>query len=176
MKNLIPFILLILYAMAWTIFDFQKGTDLGNWRIVEDQVMGGVSTGKFYLNVEGHAVFKGTVSLENNGGFVSVDYDMPKTEIGNHEFIAVRLKGDGKNYQLRVKNDDQVYYSYNYEFGTSGDWEEVNIPLEKMSPTYRGRSLNKPDFDHSHLDQLTFLIGNNKNEDFQLLIDKIELK
>ncbi|MCP9201110.1 CIA30 family protein [Gramella sp. GC03-9] len=173
-----PSILIAFISLLFvkSIFDFNSETDLSRWKIVEDQVMGGVSTGKFYLNDEGHAVFTGSVSLENNGGFVSVDYDMPKTEIGEYKFVAIRLKGDGKNYQLRVKNDDQVYYSYNYEFRTSGEWEEVQIPLSKMSPTYRGRSLDKPDFNHSHLDQLTFLIGNKKNEDFRLLIDKIELK
>ena len=55
-----------------TIFDFSKESDLRNWRIVDDVVMGGKSDGNFYINKDGHATFSGTVSLENNGGFSSV--------------------------------------------------------------------------------------------------------
>ncbi|MCH4823524.1 CIA30 family protein [Gramella lutea] len=176
MKKAIFFLSILTGFFMESIFDFNRNSNLSNWTIVEDRVMGGVSTGEFFLNEDGHAVFTGTVSLENNGGFVSVDYDMPQMEIGENKFILVRLKGDGKNYQLRIKNDDKVYYSYDYEFETTGKWQEVKIPISEMSPTFRGKKLNKPDFNHSQLDQITFLISNKRNEDFQLLIDKIELE
>jgi len=52
-----------------TIFDFTEKSDLTNWYVVVDGVMGGLSQGSFGVNDEGNGVFKGTVSLENNGGF-----------------------------------------------------------------------------------------------------------
>lgn len=159
-----------------TIFDFQKDKDISNWYVIEDRVMGGKSDGKFFLNEEGHAQFEGMVSLDNNGGFVSVRYDMPRMDIENHQFILIRLKGDGKKYQFRIKNKDQNYYSYITEFSTSSEWQEIKIPLKEMYPSFRGRKLNQPNFEHDLIDEIGFLIGNKKNEKFQLLIDKIELE
>lgn len=176
MKYILFLLLLITTINLKTIFDFQKDADLSKWYIVEDRVMGGRSDGRFFLNDNGHAQFEGTVSLENNGGFASVRYDMPMMELGDHTMVSIRLKGDGKNYQFRVKNRDQNYYSYITEFSTSGDWEEITIPLKEMYPSFRGRKLDQPNFDHKEIEEIAILIGNKKNEKFQLLIDKIELK
>lgn len=69
------FALIILFAsiMAPTsLFNFTSSTDIKTWYIVDDVVMGGRSSGTFTLNEDGHGVFAGNVSLENNGGFSSV--------------------------------------------------------------------------------------------------------
>ena len=39
------------------------------WQPINDQVMGGLSSSGFRLDAAGWAVFEGTVSLQNNGGF-----------------------------------------------------------------------------------------------------------
>lgn len=158
------------------IFDFDKNVDVSKWYVVVDQVMGGKSTGEFHVNKNGHGLFKGTVSLENNGGFSSIHYDLPKMDVSDLNTISIRLKGDGKNYQFRVKDDDKNEYSYVAEFSTSGEWEKVKISLDEMYPTYRGRKLDMPNFDQDSIDEIAILIGNKKNEDFEILIDKIELE
>ena len=38
------------------------------WSIVNDDVMGGISTSLISLNEEKNLIFKGYLSLENNGG------------------------------------------------------------------------------------------------------------
>ena len=45
-----------------------------------------------------------------------------------------------------------------------------------MSPSFRGRKLEEPNFFHKSIEEVTFLIANKKNEEFMLLIDKIELR
>lgn len=159
-----------------TIFDFEKNADIRNWRTVDDVVMGGRSSGSFSLSPEGHGVFEGWVSLENNGGFSSVRYGFEKTPIKGCSKIIIRLKGDGKNYQFRIKQDSDTYYSYIFPFTTSGEWQEIKIPLATMYPSFRGRKLDLPNFSHSTIEELAFLIGNKKPQNFKLLIDSIELK
>ncbi|CAL67270.1 CIA30 family protein [Christiangramia forsetii] len=176
MKNLSLSILGLIIFNLNTIFDFQKNSDISNWNIVEDRVMGGNSNGTFFLNADGHAQFEGNVSLENNDGFVSVRYDMQKIDLENHQMISIKLKGHGKKYQFRIKNRDQNYYSYITEFSTNGEWQNIKIPLKEMYPYFRGRKLNLANFAHQHIDEIGILIGNKKNEKFQLLIDKIELE
>ncbi len=159
-----------------TIFDFTKDANLSNWRIVDDVVMGGRSDGDFKLNAEGHGVFSGKVSLENNGGFSSLRYDSKTIDVSNHTKVRITLKGDGKDYQFRVKANRNERYSYIKEFSTSGEWETITINLNQMHPAFRGRTLDYPNFDKNTIEELAFLIGNKKAENFKLLIDKIELQ
>jgi hypothetical protein len=94
------------------IFDFNKKSNLQNWVIVDDVVMGGESSGSFKLNDDGFGVFKGSISLDNNGGFSSLRHRFPKIEIDDNTQIVIKLKGDGKNYQFRIKSNSGDYYSY----------------------------------------------------------------
>ncbi len=162
--------------MTQLIFDFNKESDIQEWVIVDDVVMGGRSSGKISLNEEGHGVFEGEVSLENNGGFSSVRYRTGRIAVKDHSKVVVRLKGDGKEYQFRIKGDTGDEYSYVVPFSTSGKWEEIEIELKDMYPTFRGRKLDMPNFSNDHFEEIAFLIGNKKKEKFKLVIDRIELR
>ena len=175
LKNLI-YIFLFFSMASRIIFDFTKDSDLQKWVVVDDVVMGGRSLGSFSLNEEGHGVFEGEISLENNGGFSSVRYRPGKIQVNDHTKVVIRLKGDGKEYQFRIKADAEDYYSYVAPFQTSGEWQEIEIPLEEMYPSFRGRRLDLSNFSGEQLEEVAFLIGNKKKEKFKLLLDKIELK
>ncbi|MDO9275995.1 MAG: CIA30 family protein [Lutibacter sp.] len=166
----------LIICNSMVIFDFNKQSDISDWKMVNDAVMGGKSGSKFYLNEEGHGIFKGTVSLENNGGFSSLRHRFIRTNIEGYEKVTVHLKGDGKRYQFRTKTnkvDQQAYISY---FETTGEWQTVEIILSALEPTFRGRKLNMPNFPVEEFEEVGFLIGNKVNENFELVIDKITLK
>lgn len=158
-----------------TIFDFNKNSDIKNWTVVDDIVMGGRSSGSFGLNEDGHGIFQGFVSLENNGGFSSVRYQFKKKDIQTFTKIILKIKGDGKQYQFRIKANASDQYSYISTFSTTGDWQEVEIILKSMQPSFRGNRLDIPNFSKGQIEEIAFLIGNKNEENFQLLIDKIEL-
>lgn len=158
------------------MFDFNKNTNVNDWRIVDDVVMGGMSNGNFSLDTNGIGVFQGSISLENYGGFSSVRHRFEKAEVAKHTKFVIRLKGDGKNYQFRIKANAYDRYSYIKSFSTTGKWENIEINLNDMYPSFRGRKLNKPNFSSSHIEEMTFLIANKKKENFKLMLDKIELK
>ncbi len=158
------------------LYDFSEKSNLNNWRIVDDVVMGGRSDGHFEINQDGHAVFYGKVSLENNGGFSSVRYRSGQEKIEGFSKVLIRLRGDGKKYQFRVKSDKYDRHSYIYYFQTSGQWQDVEIPLLEMEPGFRGRRLNMPNYPAQFLEEIAFLISNKVPENFRLEIDKITLK
>jgi NADH dehydrogenase [ubiquinone] 1 alpha subcomplex assembly factor 1 len=158
------------------IFDFNKTSNIKNWIVIDDVVMGGKSSGSFNLNSDGYGVFVGDISLENNGGFSSVRYRFEKILINKSTKISIRIKGDGKKYQFRIKSNSGDYYSYISPFSTTGEWQEIEIPLKDMYPSFRGRKLDQPNFSNDAIEEITFLIGNKNKEKFLLLIDKIELK
>ena len=88
----------------------------------------------------------------------------------------MKIKGDGKKYQLRIKNNQSNFYSYITTFNTSGEWEELVISVNEMFPSFRGRKLNQANFSHNKIEEIAFLIANKKEENFKLMIDSIELK
>ncbi len=174
--NITLFLTLLLFTTtmnAQTIVDFTETKTTENWQVVDDVVMGGRSSGSFMLTDEDYAQFSGSVSLENNGGFSSVRYDMETLKVSPESKIRIRLKGDGKPYQFRVKHDRKEYYSYTTEFETSGEWQTIEIPLAELYPSFRGRRLELPNFNHTALEELRFLIGNKKPQEFQLLLESI---
>lgn len=161
---------------AQMIYNFTKNASLHDWRIIDDGVMGGVSSGNFKIDEDGNGVFYGNVSTANNGGFSSVRYQCSNIKTDADSKIVIRLKGDGKVYQLRLKDKVNTYYSYIISFKTSGDWEEISIAVADLYPSFRGRKLNLPNYAHNAFEEIVFLIANKRNESFQLIIDKIEMR
>jgi len=163
----------MIMPLQMTLFDFSESADISGWEIVDDVVMGGRSNGTFYLSPAGNGVFSGKVSLENNGGFSSVRYDLNGLDMEAYDTFLLKVKGDGKRYQFRVKTgkyDRQSYISY---FETTGEWQEIAIPMHEMVPTFRGMRLNMENYPGKKLDQVSFLIGNSRPEGFRLEIDEI---
>ncbi|RTE52320.1 CIA30 family protein [Arenibacter aquaticus] len=175
MKFLFGTIIFFMLINPLTIFDFNKESNIRDWQIVNDGVMGGLSVGNFSLSPEGHGLFTGEISLENNGGFSSVRHRFDKIRVTKESYIIIRLKGDGKNYQFRVKDNSSNYYSYITNFKTTGEWEEIKILLMDMYPSFRGRKLDLPNFSRDYIEEIVFLIGNKKTEKFKLILDKIVL-
>jgi NADH dehydrogenase [ubiquinone] 1 alpha subcomplex assembly factor 1 len=173
---LIVSILIFMSDPNQIIFDFTKDSDISLWRVVDDVVMGGVSEGIFRLNQDGNGLYSGKVSLDNNGGFSSLRYQFNEKDISKYSKIILKVKGDGKNYQFRVKNNFRNFYSYIKTFATSKDWQLIEIQLSEMYPAFRGRKLSLPNFSSDEIEEIAFLIGNKKDESFRLEIDKIYLE
>jgi hypothetical protein len=176
MKYLVSIILIITTMQSSTIFNFNKTSDVSNWSVINDVVMGGRSTSSFYLNKEGLGVFEGRVSLENNGGFSSLRYHFNEMSTETFSKIILKVRGDNKTYQFRVKEKSSDYYSYVALFKTTNDWQKIEISLSKMYPAFRGRKLDIPNFNANSIENITFLIGNKIAENFKLEIESIILK
>ncbi|MCC5908326.1 MAG: CIA30 family protein, partial [Balneolaceae bacterium] len=109
------------------LIDFSNSSAAG-WQIVNDSVMGGISRTTLQMHEDGYALFSGTVSLENNGGFASVrTRAQAPVDLSGFEGLSVHVLGDGKTYSLRlrtVKNGRLTNYSYEARFATTaGVWE-----------------------------------------------------
>jgi hypothetical protein len=159
-----------------TIFNFNSSSDISNWQILDDVVMGGRSDGHFKVNSEGHGEYSGKVSLENNGGFSSLRHYFNTVNSNDFSKFILKIKGDGKSYQFRVKDKREYRYSYIYKFDTTNEWQTIEIPFSEMYASFRGNRLNIPNFKGDQMEEIAFLIGNKKEQRFKLLIDAISLE
>jgi monofunctional biosynthetic peptidoglycan transglycosylase len=90
-----------------TIFEFESNNEAEQWISVNDGVMGGVSQGQMRFTDQGTALFSGALSLENNGGFASVRTYPQQYDLEGYAGLAIRIKGDGRRYKLRIRTDDR---------------------------------------------------------------------
>jgi hypothetical protein len=158
------------------IFNFTKEANLSSWQVIDDGVMGGRSQGNFAINEEGNAVFEGTVSLDNYGGFSSVRHRLLEKDISKYTKVLLRIKGDGKKYQFRIKEKRRDYYSYITTFQTTNKWQTITLEMHQMYPAFRGRTLNMDNLKPNKIEEIAILIGNKKAEKFRLEIDSISLQ
>jgi hypothetical protein len=175
MKLFFSALIFILLQMPYTIWNASKATE-NNWRIVNDGVMGGLSSSKMLLQSINAATFSGQVSLDNNGGFAMVQYDCDVAVKNNHTKLVLKVKGDGKTYQFRIRSNRRDYYSYVQNFTTLGEQEDITLDLKNFYPAFRGRKLQMSNFDQERISQVAILIGNKVVEEFTLDILSIELQ
>ena len=159
-----------------TLFNFNTTSDISNWKIVDDVVMGGRSNGSFALTNAGSGSFHGHVSLENNGGFSMVKYTFGTKYVEGFSKVCLHVKGDGKTYQFRIKSNNHDEHSYVCQFSTSNNWETIEIPFNTLYPAFRGRQLNMENYPGKQIEQIAFLIGNKIAESYKLELGRIELK
>ena len=171
--NLITTILIFM-SLALFLHDFTIKSN-NQWQIVDDIVMGGRSSGEFKVNEDGNGVFYGSVSTANNGGFSSLRSTIKTEDLSKNKAFVLKIKGDGKSYQFRVKTSSYDIHSYIKSFKTNGKWQEIEITFDEMYASFRGRTLDIPNYDGTAIEEMRFLIGNKKNEAFQLEMDWIKV-
>ncbi|MEM9685521.1 MAG: CIA30 family protein [Bacteroidota bacterium] len=159
-----------------TIFRADAARETSNWFVVNDGVMGGLSKGNVNITDDGNVQFSGYVSTDNNGGFSSIRYHFDPKNVSAFKYVVLHLKGDGKSYQFRIKANKAQRHSYISIFKTSGAWETITIPLHSFYPSFRGYTLNIPNYNGETMEEVAFLIGNKVKEQFNLEIKSVSLK
>ena len=123
------------------LFDFQAPTNSPAWQIVNDDVMGGVSTSRFQMLTNGGGVFSGVVSLENNGGFASVRSSPTRHDLTGCGCFVIRLRGDGHRYKFTARTETGFDTPlYQGAFATKrGEWEEHRLPFQRREVCQKDR-------------------------------------
>ena len=148
-----------------------------DWMAVNDGVMGGVSRSRPEVSSRDTLVFTGNLSLENNGGFASVRHVSEPFELDQGAGVLLRVKGDGKKYQFRVRTSDRFDgMAYKVDFITEKDeWQEFRFAWDAFVATYRGRTLqDAPLVKPLNIRQIGFLIADRQEGKFELEIGSIE--
>lgn len=153
-----------------TLVDFPTA-GLDAWRPVHDGVMGGWSEGGLRRTETGTALFTGEISLANRGGFASVRMALGPLDLSAFKGLAVRVRGDGRTWQLRLRAGDDIDgVAWRALFPTTaGQWTEARMAFADFSPVFRGRDVpGAPPFDPGHLGQVGFMVAGGPAGAFSL--------
>ena len=114
-----------------------------NWRLLTDQVMGGVSKGTMVRDaVAGRAAIRmrGDVSLENNGGFVQIVLDLSPdgraVDASAWSGIELDIFGNGEAYSVHLRTDalTRPWQSFRQIFTADAEWRTVQLPFDHFVP------------------------------------------
>jgi hypothetical protein len=122
------------------------------WEFVADTVMGGVSKGSICTEiVAGRKATRltGAVSLENNGGFVQMAFDINEdgSTFDASGFNAVELDifGNEEAYDLRLRTSEltRPWHSYRASFFAPTEWTTILFPLSDFNAHKTEVSFNR---------------------------------
>lgn len=159
------------------LFSFNDPQEIREWFSINDEVMGGVSSGSFIQLEPGIAQFRGRVSFENKGGFASVRTRPLMASLAGYNGIEMRVRGDGKIYKLRLKTDSgSDGLCYEIPFRTEKErWDVVRLPFEKSKAKFRGLKIPLvPALNPGEIKSIGFLISDKQKGPFRLDVDWIK--
>ena len=110
-----------------------------DWKLITDQVMGGVSAGRVerHEDEQGCLVYRlaGAVSLDNNGGFLQMAADIDPPPAGARALV-LDVSGNGEEYNvhLRTSDLDRPWQSYRTSFIAPAEWRQVRLLLSEFHP------------------------------------------
>lgn len=127
----------------------------GEWRTVNDNIMGGRSLGDGEIQ-NGVMVFAGSTNT-NGGGFSSVRASEKQWDLTGFNGLAARVRADGRRYVFHVDtglshNNGNVFYRGEFQtkplidaegdsLATSDTWQEVFVAFPDFVPMVRGRAV-----------------------------------
>ncbi len=152
-------------ALQLPLFAFSSSAAQAEWQAVNDDVMGGMSGGRFRITDRKTMEFRGTLSLENNGGFASVRSRPRMLGLQAGDTLAARVRGDGREYQMNLYTPTRRRaFSYRAPVLTrTNEWTEVRIPLDRFEATSFGEVLNGAGpVDPDRVTSVGFLLADGK--------------
>ncbi|MFM1752922.1 MAG: hypothetical protein RL119_1884 [Actinomycetota bacterium] len=135
--------------MVVAVFDFSSsdsagGSTMAGWSVVNDTVMGGVSSGQLAIE-DGLMIFSGELSLDNNGGFASVRSPVIESQSTQSSSMSwadrigprIVVQGDGRTWTVEIRTDDESG-GWIASLPTSPDSiTDVTIPWSSFKPVTR---------------------------------------
>lgn len=112
------------------------------WRLLTDQVMGGVSSANLSLYTYRHKNclrMQGEVYTKNNGGFVQIALPLSAQgsfDASTYEGIELEVAGNNEDYNIHLRTTGLWFpwQSYRATYKARDDWEKVRIPFSSVVP------------------------------------------
>ncbi len=161
----------------------------GEWRTVNDNIMGGRSLGGGKIQ-NGVMVFTGSTNT-NGGGFSSIRANDMRWDLTGFEGLGARVRGDGRRYVFHVftglnYNNGNVFYRGEFKtkalINAAGDplegpeaWQEVFVAFSDFVPMVRGRAITgrvEP-LDPTKIEGIGLMIDDGLDGPFRLEADWI---
>lgn len=158
------------------ITDFAQAPGGLEWFVVNDDVMGGKSSGGFELS-DGNLLFTGSTNTRG-GGFSSIRSRGPRMDLSEFSGIRLRVRGDGRQYSWQLRTN-AMYRGRELGFWsefetTAGQWLEIDLPFADFVPKFRGNELEVAPPNPAHIGGMGLMIADGKDGPFAIAVDSVQ--
>ena len=166
----------------------------GEWRTVNDNIMGGRSKGGGEIR-DGVMVFAGSTNT-NGGGFSSVRASDKRWDVSAFDGIAARVRADGRTYVFHLDTgrryrNGNVFYRGRFDTarlitaggeretgvadaeGVEDGWQHVFVRFEDFLPMVRGRVVDFEPLERDRIRGIGLMIDDGLDGPFRLEADWI---
>ena len=157
--------------------DFALDAENLSWFIVNDNVMGGRSSGGPTF-ADSAMLFEGEINTDG-GGFSSVRVQLGANALAGFTELVVRARTDGRAYKLILEDglasrDRRVSQQGSLDFTNTTDWQTVRVPFGGLDPRIFGRAVDAEAFRPDLATQLGVMISDGADGPFRIEIDWID--
>ncbi len=148
------------------------------WKVVNDGVMGGLSSSEVFVNENEKIVFKGDISLENNGGFASLRSPIKNYNFENFSGLEISINGYGKQFNISMKetvNFTGYFYRINFATEENG-FTTLKFLFNQFKLFYFGKEVvSNTSIPLDKIKQISILVSDEQEGKFSAEIDYIKL-
>ncbi len=158
------------------VTDFCQEQGSLEWFVVNDDVMGGRSSGGFELN-DGSLMFTGSTNTLG-GGFSSIRSRGPRMDLSEFSGIRLRVRGDGRRYSWQLRTN-AMYRGRELGFWsefetTAGQWLGIDLPFSRFVPKFRGNKLDVAPPNTAEVTGMGLMISDGKDGPFAIAVDSVQ--
>jgi hypothetical protein len=155
---------------------FDTPTTAASWYAVNDNVMGGRSSGGPRFD-DGALVFSGSINT-NGGGFSSIRAPLSSGALIRMNGLKLRVRPDARAYQVTLRTDLSfrgiaVAFRGDIESAAPGEWVDSVVMFNDLEPTVFGRPVAGAVFDPEKAMSIGIIISDGKDGPFELAIGSI---
>jgi len=155
--------------------NFKTTSTIGTWISVNDGVMGGLSKGEPKINKENKLVFKGEISLANNGGFSSIRTRGSALSLSNYDGLEIKIKGDGRMYYLTSRSNSKRMLAFWSPIQPPKDeWTVIRVPFDSFYATYFGKKIPLMSLNTKKITSIGFMLYDKQGGSFEIETDYIK--
>ena len=132
------FFIIVIMSMSFKshseIVFTDKFTTNTNWKMITDQVMGGISQGQFNYQKIGDdnaVILTGSVSIKNNGGFIQIRRNLNHVNLNKVKKLTIIAKGNDEKYFIHLRTAFTVlpWQYYQSPFVVENSFKSFVLPL-----------------------------------------------
>lgn len=164
-------------AVCSVLFEVRDVDTANPWRTVNDDVMGGRSSGGSFVK-DGQLSFKGETNTRG-GGFSSIRLPVAAGAMAQTDYLKVSMKRDSRRYSMTLRTDitswgRPVAFRADLRNAPDGEWGEGVLRYNELKASIRGRAVRGASFDPSEVREISFIVYDGEDGPFHLDVKRIE--
>lgn len=158
------------------LFVFDTAEAVAGWRAVNDNVMGGRSSGGPRFAADA-LVFAGRINTDG-GGFSSIRAPLMRGALAGRDALRLRVRPDGRTYSVTLRTSLRyrgIAVSFRGDIDAAGGdgWQDAVVTFDDLRATVFGRAVTGAEFEARDVESIGIIISDGIDGPFELAVASI---